>query len=85
MESHIGALYYYDMYKSAALWKTCNDVYNGMSSLKSISSQEHALRKTIIIIVAGFGWTEFSHVWSKNGVKYAPSELALHLKKVIRA
>ena len=33
----------------------------------------------------GFGWTEFDQVWSKHGVKYTPSELEIHLKKVIRA
>ena len=32
-----------------------------------------------------FYWTEFSHAWSKNGVKYTQSQIALHLKHVIRA
>ena len=32
----------------------------------------------------GFSWTEFAPVWSKNGVKYTPSELSTHLKKITK-
>ena len=35
------------------------------------------------IRVLGFGWSEFSHPWSKNGVEYSPQELYKHLKGII--
>ena len=61
MGSRIYVLYYYDVYNSDVLWRTRNDFDNSMSSLKIISSHEHALKKNILICVMGFAWTEFSH------------------------
>ena len=83
-EIHIDELYDYGMYKSDVYWRNCNDVENGMSSLKSLSSQKHEIRENIKINVMGFGWTEFSHAWSKNGVDYTTSELALQFKNYQR-
>ena len=61
MEIHIDALYYYDMYNSSAYRRTCNDVDNGMRSLKNISPQDYPLKENIRMCVTGFGWTEFAH------------------------
>ena len=52
--------------------------------LKSISAQHSALKEIIRIRVLGFGWSNFAHPWSKNGILYSPQELTIHLKSIIK-
>ena len=42
------------------------------------------MKENIRIRVKGFGWSDLSHPWSKNGVAYTPQELGKHLKKIIK-
>ena len=67
-EKYIDALYYYDKYNSHACWMNVKDVDREVKKLKSKAKQIWALKENIRIRVIGFGWSEFAHPWSKNGV-----------------
>ena len=84
-EKYIDSLYYYDKYGSSACWMKVSDVDKELKNLKSKSAKLWALKENIRIRVIGFGWNEFSHQWSKNGIEYSPKELGEHLKKIIKA
>ena len=84
-EKYIDALYYYDKYGSPACWMNVKDVDREIKKLKSVSAKLSALKENIRIRVIGFGWSNFAHPWSKNGIAYSPQELGVHLKSIIKA
>ena len=51
----------------------------------NMSAQLWSLKENIRIRVLGFGWSDFAHPWSKNGIAYSPKELGHHLKLIIKA
>ena len=79
----IAILTYYEMYHEECCWRTAKDVSDGLKSLKTKTSKLHAVKENISIRVVGFGWQQFHHQWSKNGVDYTIDELAKHLKHII--
>ena len=83
-EKYIDALYYYDKYDSHACWMNVKDVDKELKKLNSKAKKIWALKENIRIRVVGFGWSEFAHPWSKNGVEYSTQELGKHLKGIIR-
>ena len=82
-ESYIDALYYFEMWGSAACWKTTTKADEEYAKLTSKSAQLEALKEQIRIRVEGLGWSELSCAWSKNGVQFLPDELMKHLKMLI--
>ena len=84
-EKCIDSLYYYDKYGSHACWMNVKDVDKELEKHKSMSAQLWAVKENIRIRVLGFGWNDFAHPWSKNGIAYSPKELGQHLKLIIKA
>ena len=82
-ESYIDALYYFEMWGSAACWKTTTKADEEYAKLTSKSAQLEALKEQIRIRVEGLGWSELSCAWSKNGVQFLPDELMKHLKMLL--
>ena len=84
-EEYIDALYYYQMYFSAACWKTDPKIV--ATELKKLTSENmrySALKENIMIRVKGMSWEWCRHAWSKDGKKYSVKELAQHLRWIIK-
>ena len=82
-EKYIDAIYYNEMRRSAACWRTCAAVDRELRKLKSKSAQLHALKENIRMRVIGLGWDDLATTWSQGGKEYSPSYLASHLKMII--
>ena len=76
---------YYDKYGSHAYWMNVKDVDKELKRHNSMSAQLWAVKENIQIRVLGFGWSDFAHPWSNNGVAYSLKELGQHLKLIIKA
>ena len=84
-EEYIDALYYYQMYFSAACWKTDpNIVATELKKLTSENMRYSALKENIMIRVKGMSWEWCRHAWSKDGKKYSVKELVQHLRWIIK-
>jgi len=84
-EEDIDALYYYQMYFSAACWKTDPKIV--VTELKKLTPENmrySALKENIMIRVKGVSWEWCCHAWSKDGRKYSVKELAQHLRWIIK-
>jgi hypothetical protein len=82
-EAYIDALYYYEMWGSAACWKTAAKADTEYAKLTSKSARVEALKEQIRIRVEGLGWSDLACAWSKDGVQFPPSELMKHLKTLV--
>ena len=82
-ESYIDAIYYHEMYKSVARWKTISEVKRELKKLKSKTAKLNALKENIRMRVIGFGWKDFATPWSKNGEEFTALYLTSHLEKII--
>ena len=83
-EAIIDALYYHEMFHSAARWKTAAVVDREVNALSSKSAKLEALKEQIRMRSLGLGWTDYAIAWSKDGKERTPAELAAHLKECIR-
>jgi hypothetical protein len=84
-EEYIDALYYYQMYFSAACWKTDPKIV--ATELKKLTPENmrySALKENIMIRVKGVSWEWCHHAWSKDGRKYSVKELVQHLRWIIK-
>ena len=84
-EAFIDALYYREMYDSAACWKTPAIVDRELVKLISKSAQLQALKENIRMRVLGFGWADLATAWSKDGKEFSVAQLTAHLKTIIVA
>ena len=82
-EQYIDKLYYYEMWDSAACWRSAAKAVEELSKLESRTAKLEALKEQIKIRVLGLGWADLSTPWSKDGVAFSPTELMAHLKKLI--
>jgi len=81
---YANALTYIEMFHSAACWRTKADAKTKYELLTSRAAKLDAVKEQIRIRVAGFGWKDLHHPWSKNGKEFSPDELFEHLiKKII--
>ena len=62
-ESFIDALYYHEMFGSAACWMTVSSVDRELRKLQSKSSKITALKDNIRIRVLGLGWIDLATPW----------------------
>ena len=84
-EDLIEASYYWDMFHSEVCWKgNLSIVTKMLGRLKSVSAQTEALKENIRMRVIGLGWKQFTITWSSKGAKRPVSELAAHLRMIIR-
>ena len=84
-EEHVEAYYYHKMYHFPACWRSEEEVDTELEKIKTKADKLYAVKENILIRVKGFGWKEFAHPWSKNGVQYTPNQLAAHLKTIIQS
>eukprot|EP00957_Ditylum_brightwellii_P206554 15348982-Ditylum_brightwellii.AAC.2 len=84
-EEFIDALYYHDMYNSAAFWKSTAQVDNELCKIHTMSARLHAIKENIWIHGIGFGWIQFATPWSKHGKLFTEEYLSNHLKNIIAA
>ena len=82
-ETYIDALYYHEMYLSAACWKTAEAVDAELKKLKSAQQRLEHLKEQIRMRELGLGWTDAHHPWSKDGKDFTAPQLATHLKQHI--
>ena len=81
---YANALTYIEMFHSAACWRTKSDANTKYELLTSRAAKMDAVKEQIRIRVAGFGWKDLHHPWSKNGKEFSPDDLFEHLiKKII--
>ena len=79
------ASYYWDMFHSKVSWKGKLSIVTKMlGRLKSVSAQTEALKENIRMHVIGLGWKKFTITWYSKGAKQSVSELAGHLRMIIR-
>jgi hypothetical protein len=84
-EDLIEASYYWDMFHSEVCWKGKLSIVTEMlGRLKSVFAQTEALKENIRMHVIGLGWKQFTITWSSKGAKRSVSELAGHLRMIIR-
>ena len=83
-ENFIDALYYHEMYGSAACWMSSRAVDNELKKIKSKSAKLEALKENIRIRTIGLGWKDLAITWSSNGSERTPVELTKHLKMIIK-
>lgn len=84
-EAFIDALYYHEMYGSAACWKTAQAVDRELAKLKTKTAKLEALKENIKMRVVGLGFSDLATAWSKDGKEFTPHHLAAHLKTIITA
>jgi hypothetical protein len=82
-EQYIDQLYYHEMWDSDACWKTAAKAEKELEKLQSKSAKLEELKEQIRMRVLGLGWADLSHPWSKDGAAFTPTELMVHLKKII--
>ena len=58
-EKYIDAIYYFNMYKSDACWKSAREVNQGLNKMTSKKDKYESLKENFRIRVQGFGWTNF--------------------------
>jgi hypothetical protein len=83
-EKYIDALYYHEMWGSAACWNTMQKVDSEYAKLGSKSAKLEAVKEQIRIRVDGLGWNDLSCAWSADGKAFPPDELLQHLKMLIK-
>jgi len=84
-EDLVEASYYWEMFHSEVCWKGNLSIVSKMlGRLKSESAKLEALKENIRMRVIGLGWKQFAITWSYKGTKRSVSELAAHLKMIIR-
>ena len=84
-EDLVEASYYWEMFHSEVCWKGNLSIVSKMlGRLKSESAKLEALKENIRMRVIGLGWKQFAITWSYKGAKRSVSELAAHLKMIIR-
>lgn len=84
LEQYIDALYYHEMWGSAACWKTAEKADAEYAKLGSKSAKLEAVKEQIRIRVQGLGWKDLSCAWSADGKAFPPNELLEHLKMLIK-
>ena len=82
-EAYVDAIYYHEMFRSPACWRTSAAVDRELAKLKSKSAKLSALKENIRIRVIGLGWKDLATAWSKDGKDFTPNQLANHLKHII--
>ena len=84
-EEYIEGTYLIHMYHSDACVKGDPKLVTKMlKKLGSETAQYNFLKCNINIRVRGFGWSWAHHAWSKDGSRYSVSQLANHLRWIIR-
>jgi hypothetical protein len=84
-EDLIEASYYWDIFHSEVCWKGKLSIVTKMlGRLKLVFAQTEALKENIRMHVIGLGWKQFTITWSSKGSKQSASELAGHLRMIIR-
>jgi hypothetical protein len=84
-EGYVEALYYFEMWESAACWKTAAEATAEYAKLTSTAARLQALKEQIRIRVQGFGWKDLACAWSAEGKAFPPSQLLTHLNTIILA
>ena len=74
-EKYIDALYYNEMFYSAAYWNIAAAVDREMKKLNSKSSNLLDLMENIRMEVIVLGWEDLNTHWSKNVKALTPEEL----------
>ena len=82
VEAAVDAIYYHDMFHSAACWATDAQVTRELSSK---TAQLKALKENFRMRSLGLRWAEFSTPWSKEGRDKSVAELAAELKAAIKS
>ena len=83
-EEYIDGIYYFNMYKSMACWKSARDVNVGLKSLVTKKDKYESIKENFRIRVKGFGWNQFNQSWSENGRPHSVEYLAKKLKDIIK-
>ena len=83
-ERFIDALYYFEMFGSAACWMSSRAVDIELRKLTSKSAKLSCLKENIRIRTLGLGWVDLAIPWSCNGKDLSPEELVRHLKLIIK-
>ena len=81
-EGYIDSLYYFEMWGSAACWKTPAKATAEYGKLKSTAARVAALKEQIRIRVCGLGWPDLACAWSANGTPFSPEQLFAHLNTI---
>ena len=83
-EGLIDALYYHDMFGSAACWMNARQIDTELRKLTSNTAKIDALKENIRIRVIGLGWSDLATPWSRNGKLLTVDQLKVHLKMIIK-
>ena len=78
------ALYYHDMFDSAACWMNARQIDTELRKLTSNTAKIDALKENIRIRVIGLGWSDLATPWSRNGKSSTVDQLKVHLKMIIK-
>ena len=64
-------------------WKTVTVAERELEKCSSKSAKLEALKEQIKIRTLGLGWADLTTPWSKDGAAFTPTDLMVHLKKII--
>ena len=82
-EEFVDALYYHEMYGSAAYWKTADMISCDLGKFTSKNFNIDALKEHILMRILVLAWSDMATPWSRNGKILTLAELPTHLKLII--